>query len=220
MVHFFKAIAMASIIAFPSLSFAQANTPYNELPAGTYEIDPTHASITWKVSHLGLSDYTARFTKFTADLDYNPADPTQSSLNVKIDPTSIKTDYPYPEKKDFDAKLVSGEGWFNAGAFPTIEFKSSSIEKTSDNTGKLTGNLKFLGVTKPLTLDVTFNGAYAEHPFAKKPALGFSATGTLKRSEWGMNTYIPNIGDEVKLLIEAEFTKADAVDPAVPTKDE
>jgi polyisoprenoid-binding protein YceI len=65
--------------------------------------------------------------------------------------------------------------------------------------------LTFLGVTKPVTLDVTFNKALGQHPFANKPALGFTAEGSLKRSEFGMDTYIPQIGDEVDFIIQAEF---------------
>ncbi len=200
------ALSTAAIATIGFAGPASADlTPYNEMPAGVYTLDKTHASLTWKVSHIGLSDYTARFTKFDSELTFDPANPEASSVTVTIDPTSIKTDYPYPEKKDFDKKLIEGEDWFNAGAFPEITFTSTSIEKTGENTGKMTGDLSFLGMTKPLTLDVTFNGAYAVQPFSQKPALGFSAHGTLKRSEWGFDTYVPNIGDEVELLIEVEY---------------
>lgn len=186
------------------LSYA-ADTPYNEMPAGVYNLDETHAQLIWKVSHLGLSNYTARFTSFDADLTFDPANPENSSLTATIDPTSIKTDYPYPEKKDFDKKLVEGKEWFNVAAFPEIKFESKELAVTGENTGTMMGHLTFLGVTKPVTLDVTFNGAMASQPFSSKPTLGFSATGSLKRSEWGMATYVPNIGDEVQIMIEAEF---------------
>lgn len=180
-------------------------TDYSDMPAGVYTLDETHAMLIWRVSHLGLSNYTARFTKFDADLRFDPANPENSSLTATVDPTSIETDYPYPEEKDFDAKLVEGEEWFNAINFPEITFQSTVITRTGENTGAMTGDLTFLGVTKPMTLDVTFNGAMAEQPFSKKPTLGFSATGTINRSEWGMATYVPTIGDEIELLIEAEF---------------
>lgn len=186
-------------------------TPYAEMPAGAYEVDKTHASLVWKVSHLGLADYTARFTSFDADLDFNPEDPTQSKLVVSVDPLSLETDYPNPEVEDFDKKLSTSESWFNAGAYPAITFTSTAIEMTGENTGKVTGDLEMLGVTKPLTLDVTFNGAYAEKPFGKMPALGFSAHGVMKRSDWGFDTYVPAIGDEVEIVIETEFHKAEAV---------
>lgn len=205
--------AALSLTAIPGLASA-ADTPYAEMPPGVYSLDETHASLTWKVSHLGLSDYTARFTDFDADLTFDPAAPENSSITASIDPTSIETDYPHPEEKDFDKLLIEGEGWFNSGDFPSITFESTTIERTGDNTGTMTGDLTFLGVTKPVTLDVTFNGAMAMQPFSQKPTLGFSATGTLNRSEWGMGTYVPNIGDEVELLIEAEFAMEQAEAPA------
>lgn len=208
MIKSFKRLALstAAVITMGVASPVFANlTPYSEMPAGVYTLDKTHASLTWKVSHIGLSDYTARFTKFDSELTFDPANPEASSVTVTIDPTSIKTDYPYPEKKDFDKKLIEGEEWFNSLAFPEITFTSTSIEKTGENTGKMTGDLSFLGMTKPLTLDVTFNGAYAVQPFSQKPAIGFSAHGILKRSEWGFDTYVPNIGDDVELLIEVEY---------------
>ena len=180
---------------------------YQDMPAGLYRLDKTHASLTWKVSHLGLSNYTARFTRFDAEVDFKPQAPENSRVMVTIDPTSIETDYPYPEKKDFDKKLVQKAEWFNATKFPEIKFTSTAIEMTGENTAIMTGDLTFLGVTKSLSFSVTFNGAMKKQPFSKKPTVGFSATGSLKRSEWGMATYVPNIGDEVMLLIEAEFAK-------------
>ena len=202
-------ITFAALIGFTapiaSEAFAQANTPIADMPAGVYELDETHASIIWKVSHLGLSNYAGRFTKFDADLTLDPANPENSSVTATINPTSIETDYPYPEEKDFNAKLISGETWFNAGEFASIDFKSTSLTKTGDTTGTMTGDLTFLGVTAPITFDVTFNGAFEEQPFSKKPAIGFSATGTMKRSDWGFDTYVPSIGDEVEIQIEAEF---------------
>ncbi len=194
-----------AFMALPFTSFAQEGTKLSGMPGGLYKLDKAHASLTWKVSHLGLSDYTARFTDFDIDLYLDSQDPIRSRVRATIDPTSIETDYPNPEKKDFDAQLVNDAGWFNATQFPKIIFTSTKVEKTGDNTGKMTGDLEFLGVKKPVTLDVTFNKALGNHPFANKPAIGFSATGSLKRSDFGMNTYIPQIGDEVEIIIEAEF---------------
>ena len=205
-------LAALTLTAAPFTLNAAEMTPYTEMPAGVYEVDKAHASITWKVMHMGLAKYTARFTKFDADLNYNPTEPTQSTLKVTIDPTSIETDYPNPEKEDFNAKLATNEDWFNAGEFPEITFTSTAIEMTGENTGKVTGDLAMLGVTKPVTLDVTFNGAYAEKPMSAVPAMGFSGHTTIKRSDWGFGTYVPMIGDEVEILVEAEFEqpKADA----------
>jgi polyisoprenoid-binding protein YceI len=200
-------IAFTFVFALPMLACAQMTAP-DQLPDGLYKLDQTHASVTWKVSHLGLSNYTARFTKIDADLFFDPRDPTKSKLTASVDPTSIRTDYPNASEKDFDKKLAQDETWFNATKFPDIRFSSTRIEKTGEKTGKIYGDLTFLGVTKPLVLDVTFNGSYLKKPFADTPALGFSAKSVLKRSEWGFNTYVPMIGDDVELLIEVEFNKS------------
>ena len=200
------ALLGAAFVAAPA--FANPIKDPAESPSGTYTLDPTHASVVWKVSHLGLSGYTARFDKIDATLEWNSEDPTASSVSVTIDPMSVSTGYPKTEESDFDKKLATGEDWFNAGEFATITFTSTAVEMTGEDTGTVTGDLTLLGVTKPITLDVTFNGGLMNR-FAQKWAMGFSGTTTLSRSEWGFDTYVPTIGDEVTILIEAEFIKAD-----------
>ncbi|MGH1403048.1 MAG: YceI family protein [Alphaproteobacteria bacterium] len=202
----FLAFAVLGTAIVPTASFAL--DPYNEMPAGAYEIDKTHASLVWKVDHLGLSDYVARFTNIDATLDFDPSAPEKSTISVRIDPNSLRTDYPYPEEEDFDEKLSQGKDWMNSGEFPVILFESRSVERTGDKTGVMIGDLTFLGMTKSVSLDVEFNGAFLKKPFSGTPILGFSATGKIKRSEFGMGAYIPNIGDEVTIEIEAEFNKA------------
>jgi polyisoprenoid-binding protein YceI len=198
-------IKSALTAAALSLGLALAVAPaHAQVPAATYKLDPTHASVTWKVMHMGLANYTARFTKIDATIEYDPANKAQSKVSVTIDPTSLKTDYPFPEKTDFDTKLSMGEDWLNAGEHKTITFTSTAVEMTGEKTGKVTGDLTFLGVTKPVVLDVVLNGEI-EHPMTKKPALGFSASGTLKRSDFGMTKFVPMVADDVHLVIETEF---------------
>lgn len=197
-------LGLAAGLLFSAPAFAQT-TPLAQMPAGVYLSDQSHTSVTFRVSHLGLSNYTARFAKADASLDFNPADPLKSTLTATIDPASVRTDYPNPQEKDFDKKLAQDEAWFNAAKFPAITFKSTALEKTGDKTGRMTGDLTFLGVTKPVTLDVTFNGAYDKAPFSEEPALGFSARTALKRSDFGMDTYVPQIGDDVEVVIETEM---------------
>lgn len=196
---------LTAVTFFLFSAVTHASTPYAEMPAGAYQLDKRHAQLHWRVSHLGLSNYTARFTDFDATLTYDPKNPEKSTLTATVNPLSLETDYPTPEETDFDKKLSEGKDWFNGTKFPVITFKSTKLTKIDDKKGTLTGDLTFLGVTKPMTLDVTFNGAMAKQPFSKKPTLGFSAVGKIKRSDWGMTQYVPNIGDEVELLIEAEF---------------
>ena len=181
------------------------------IPSGTYALDKTHASLTWKVSHLGLSDYTARFTDFDANVELNAEDPAQSTLSVTINPASVETDYPGEE--DFDAKLRSEE-WFNTENFPAITFTSTGIEVLEGDKAKISGDLTFLGETLPVTLKAKLRGQYEQHPFISVPAFGISAKTKIKRSDFGMTTYVPpegstmGIGDDVAVYIEAEFVGA------------
>lgn len=200
-----KPLLIAAALAattFAAPVLAQA-APIN-VPAGEYVLDTTHASLTWKIRHLGLSNYTARFATYDAVINLNPADPTKSTVTVTIDPTSVRTDFPFPEKEDFDK--VIAEKFLRAGQHPKITFQSTGLTATGGTTGKLTGNLSFLGVTKPVTLDVTLNGA-KNHPMTKTPVLGFSATGSIKRSDFGSTDLLGPLGDEIQLEIEAEFRK-------------
>lgn len=174
-----------------------------DVPSGTYALDPTHASVTWKVSHMGLSNYTARFTKFDATLLLDAAQPENSTLTVTIDPKSVRTDFPFPEKEDFDAK-IAGEDFFDAGQYPEIRFVSTRMERLGPNTGKVYGDLTFHGVTRPIVMDVKLNGA-KKHPMRGVGAVGVSATTTFNRSDFGVKNLVPMVGDEVTVLIEAEF---------------
>lgn len=207
-----KELLISSALIFAPLTASaqmRADTALPAIPSGKYVSEASHTSLTFQIDHMGLSKYTARFTKVEADLDFNNEKPEASKLTAKIDPTSIRTDYPNAANKDFDKELGEGPEWFNAKKFPSITFESTKVTRTGDKTGKVTGNLTFLGVTKPITLDVTFNGGFAEKPFTKKPAIGFSARGVMKRSEWGFTQYLPTLGDDVTLIIETEFDKAE-----------
>ncbi|WP_448586831.1 YceI family protein [Thermaurantiacus sp.] len=196
-----RAAALLLLVA-PAPLLAQA-APVNA-PAGVYELEKTHASITWRVKHLGLSMYTARFTGFDSAITLDPKNPTASSVTATIDPMSVRTDYPFPEKEDFDK--VVGERFLKGKEHPKISFRSTRLVATGPTTGTLTGDLTLGGVTRPVSLDVTLNGAI-EHPFRKVPVLGFSARGTLKRSAFGLTDLVGPIGDEVEILIEAEYLK-------------
>ena len=199
--------AILAIGLMPLTACAQLSPP-TDVPLGLYTSDPSHTSLTWKVNHLGLSNYTARFTKVEAKLTYISSDPTLSKVVATIDPNSVETDFPNPEVKDFNKVLATDVEWFNAKTFPEITFASTKIEKTGEKTGKIYGNLTLLGVTKPVILDATFNGGYTEKPITGGAALGFSATTTIQRSKWGLDSGIPYVGDDVEILIEIEFEKA------------
>ncbi|MDP3868887.1 YceI family protein [Phenylobacterium sp.] len=188
-------------------------TVTNTALPGAYIVDLDHTSVIFRVSHLGLSRYTARFTKVTGDLQFDPTNPAAMSVSVAIDPRSLETDYPDAAKLDFDAELA-GPNFLDAGKFPQMTFKSTNVETTGANTAKVTGDLSLRGVTKPVTLDVTFNGGLAPNAMDPKGSrIGFSARGALKRSEFGMTYGVPapgsnfGVGDEVEVIIETEFTQ-------------
>jgi polyisoprenoid-binding protein YceI len=190
-------------------SWVFAKSPFSEMPEGIYAVDLSHASIVWKVSHLGLSDYVARFADFEATIDYASSDITKSTVTAQINPMSIQTAYPNAKEKDFNNILATDKGWFDATEFANIDFVSTSIKMTGEKTAVMQGNLTLLGLSKVVSVDVIFNGAMLKQPFNGKPTLGFSATTTIKRTDWGMDKYIPNIGDEVDVMIEGQFVKTD-----------
>jgi polyisoprenoid-binding protein YceI len=178
-----------------------------DIPSGAYALDQNHASVTWRVMHMGLSNYTARFAKFDASVNLDAAAPAKSSVTATIDPTSVRTDFPGQE--DFDGKIGKDERILNGAKFPEIKFASRKIEVVGLKQLKITGDLTMLGITKPVTLDTTIVGTLKSHPFLKKAAFGISARGTLKRSDFGLAYPAPpGLGDAVELQIEAEFLQA------------
>ena len=180
----------------PSLDVAEA-------PAGQYKLDPSHTSVTWSLSHAGLSLYTARFDAVSGALDFDPNDPTASQLDVRIDPKSVSTGDP-----DWDDTLATSSNYFEADRFPEIRFVATNSKRLTERTGEVTGLLTLKGVTKPVTLDVTYNGAGKSFGNPGQ-TLGFSAVGRFNRSEWGLDYLITlaNIGDEITLRIETEFNE-------------
>jgi polyisoprenoid-binding protein YceI len=172
---------------------------------GAYELEAAHASLVWRVKHMGLSWYTARFTGIEAALDFDPANPAASRVRAIIDPRSVRAEHPSDE--GWDNQLA--EQFFRADDFPQIVFTSTGIEQTGEFTGKVTGDLVFLGATRPVTLDVTFNGAVGSSALHGGRGLtGFSARGQLSRSDFGLTRYASMVGDEVEIIIEAEFVAA------------
>jgi polyisoprenoid-binding protein YceI len=182
-----------------------------DVPAGVYSLDRAHATLLFRVDHLGFSKYTARFRQFDAQLQFDPANFSASSVTVTIDPASIETDYPDPATVDFNAEL-RGQQWLDAAQFPQMTFTSRSVEPTGPNTMRINGELTLRGVSRPMTLDAKFNGGYRGHPMDPHARIGFSAHGWLKRSEFGMRAGIPEPGskmgvsDEVEVIVEAEFS--------------
>lgn len=198
---------MKHLIVTLCLFIAACATPpvkiASEAPTGNYKLDPTHASVTWSLSHAGLSNYTARFNDISGLLNFDSNAPENSAVNIRIDPRSVSTGL-----SKFDEELASSSKYFDAGAYPDIRFASTAINITGESTGQITGDLTLKGVTKPVTLDVIFNGTGKSFGNPGK-TLGFSATGKFKRSDYNMSHLVAfGIGDEVTLRIETEFNEA------------
>lgn len=191
------------VLVCVSMSAYAAKPDLGGAPSGTYQVDLTHASVVWKVSHFGFSTYPGRFTDFTAQLNLDSEDFTKSSVVVEIQTDSISTSYPFPDQKDFDKKL--SEDWLLSKEHPVMTFKSNSVSDLVDNKATVQGQLSMAGQTHPVSLDVTFNKGAAKHPFKQVPIVGFSATTKIDRTQWGVSKYTPNLGAELSIEIEGEF---------------
>ena len=205
----------------PAASAPQAAAPAApQVPAGDYKLDPTHASLDFKVNHLGFSHYTARFTDFDAKLKFDPAHPETSSVEATIDPKSLTLPRPPAGFKD----ELTGKAWLDTAQYPAITFRSTKVEVSGANTAKITGDFTLHGVTKPVVLEATFNGGYPGHPMDPHARIGFSAHGVFKRSAFGIAYGVPapgstmGVSDAVDVSIEAEFSGPPlvAADKAAP----
>ena len=163
----------------------------------TYQIDVAHTQTYFTVNHMGFSNSTGAVRVKEGVLTFDDADWAKSKVDVTLDIASLQFgDKTWNEH-------MSAPKFFNVAKFPTARFVSTKVEKLSDTTGKVTGTLTLLGVAKPVTLMLTKNKV-DKNPMSNKPYAGFSATGMLKRTDWGMNEYVPNIADSVAIRIELE----------------
>ncbi|MGL4321027.1 MAG: YceI family protein [Paracoccaceae bacterium] len=208
-----RALALGLMLASPVCAQDMPSPP-----AGTYTIDVGHTRVLFQVSHLGFSSYTALFTEMEATLTFDPENPAAMTLQATVNPASVETHYPDPAV-DFNA-VVAGPEFLDSAQFPDITFNSTAVTLTGENTADVTGDLTLHGVTLPLTLQVTYNGGYGAVEFDPSGArIGFSATGSLQRSAYGIAYGVPapgttmGVGDEVKIIIETEFSNPDAKAP-------
>lgn len=177
------ALALASTVAFAA-------------PL-TYKIDANHTDVVASWSHFGFSNPIAHFGKVDGSITYDPANVGASKVEVTIPLSGLNS-----HVGDFDDHLRSAD-FFDAEKFPTITFKSTSVKAAGKGKLKVTGDLTIKGVTKPVVLDVTINKTGVQ-PLAKREAAGFSATATVKRTDFGLGLYAPNVSDQVKLSITTE----------------
>jgi polyisoprenoid-binding protein YceI len=175
--------------------------------AATYTFIKDYTSIRFSWSNLGLSRQSAQVMDVSGTVEFEPGEPEASRVDVLMNASSLWTGV-----KAFDDLLKSIE-YFDARQYPTIRFRSTSARRKSDRTGELNGELTVMGITKPVTLFVVWNFT-GEHPLAAvNPnykdvyVSGFSATGVLRRSDWGLTRAVPLVSDEIELTIETELLK-------------
>lgn len=163
----------------------------------SYKIDPNHTDVIAGWNHFGFSHPTARFGDVDGVIVYDADHVGQSSVKVTIPLSGLDTGVP-----DLDEHLRSGD-FFDAGKYPTITFNSTGTEAAGDNKLRVTGDLTVHGVTKPVVLDVTLNKT-GEHPLGKRAAVGFDASTTIRRSDFGVDKYVPNVSDDITIRITTE----------------
>ena len=171
--------------------------PAITIASGTYKMDPAHTMVLAQWNHLGFSNPSANFDDVSGTIQWNADNPSASTVEVVIPMSGLRS-----FSDDFDKHLTSAD-FFDAPNFPDARFKSTSVTAAGPNSYTVVGDLTIKDVTKPVTLDVTVNGA-GEHPMAKMQAVGFDATGTIKRSDYGVGAYAPAVSDDVKLRITTE----------------
>ncbi|EKD74288.1 MAG: hypothetical protein ACD_45C00008G0008 [uncultured bacterium] len=166
----------------------------------TYNLDPNHTYLLWHTSHFGFSEQSGKWPA-SGVLLLDEKNPENSKVNVTVRIEDLATSL-----AEFD-KHLKGKLFLNVEQFPVATFVSDKIVVTGKKTAKVTGMLTLHGVTKSIMLSVKFNKK-GINPVNDKETVGFSATTTLKRSDFGMTALLPGVGDDVKIEIEAEASKA------------
>lgn len=168
--------------------------------AGAYELDPDHASVIFSVSHFGFSNFKGRFDGISGALDLNPDAPENSTVTIDIDMTSLHTGV---EKLDEE---LSKPSMFDLATHHQATFTSSSVTRLSENEATIEGVLTIKDVSGPVSLQARFIGS-GTNPLTGRQTIGFSATGTIKRSDFGLTEWLPFVGDDVSLQIDVEFNR-------------
>lgn len=191
MVKFFKPVAL------PLLAVSTLYVPLSQAAAAHYELNPEHTSVIVTWTHFGFSHPTAFIPDSQGTLVFDKEHPEQSRIDVTLPVTKIDSHVAALTKE------FKGPEYFDTGKYPTATFHSTSVVAKGDNQFDVKGNLNLKGITRPVTLHATLN-QQGEHPMVKKQAIGFDATGTIKRSDFKLDKYVPAVSDDVTLTISTE----------------
>jgi len=193
-------ICLAFLVSCDRLLTPDFNTDVTELRGGAYMLDPDHATLLWKINHLGFSTFIGRFNDFDATLDFDPENIESSQVEVVINTAGLDIN-----NEEF-AEELRGDAWFNVEQFPQAVFRSTSfIEAIDEDSFVFTGDLTLLGVTAPVDLEINFHGG-GRNFLTRSYTLGFSASTSFLRSDYGLDRFTSfGVGDEIELEIHVEF---------------
>ena len=187
-----KAVILGAVLGASSLASAALPTQW--------ELDNSHTRVGFSVDHMGFSTVMGRFGDAQGTVNYNMANPNQTTVNFTIPTSSIDTGW---EARD---EHLKGEQFFNVSQYPNMTFKSTSVQFMNPQQAKVMGDFTMLGQTKPLTLNVTLK-KIANSPLTNAPVIGFRATGNIDRTAYGMDAYAPAITANVPIQIDAELVE-------------
>ena len=198
--------ALSSLIAAAQAQGTQPNglppgvymgeADYKQAPAGTYALDPDHASVIARVSHLRYSWSIFRFDRISGTLKWDPVNTANSSLTAKVETASITSNV-----KGF-AQELSGDKFLKSAGFPEATFVSTAFRQMSTRRGKVDGQLTLMGKTKPVIFDVELVGA--GKGFADRPRIGANAKASINPVDFGLP---PLFGDAIEIVIDVEFQR-------------
>jgi polyisoprenoid-binding protein YceI len=174
-------------------------TAISQGTAASFKLDSTHAHVVFRINHMGFSDTWGRFNKLDGSFEFNAADASANKVTIEIATGSVDS-----QVAKRDGHLMSPD-FFSAKEFPKVTFVSSAWKSTGDKTYDVTGKLTLHGVSKEITIPVTF-GREGKGPGGAYRA-GFTSEFTIQRSDFGMKTYLPGVGDDVKLYVSIEGVK-------------
>ena len=175
-------------------------TEVTEVRAGQYVLAPNHASLIWKLNHLGFSTFIGTFNDFEASLDFDPEDIENASLEVVISTSSLDVDIP-----EFEEEL-RGDNWFDVGVYPQAVYRTTRfLESIDEDTFLFAGDLTLLGTTASVNLEVNFHGG-GRNFLTRSYTVGFSGSAKFNRSDFGLDRFTSfGVGDEIDLEIHVEF---------------
>ena len=198
----FAAALAVGLLAAPAVTGAQSApvvvTTFAKAQAGSYKVEPNHTQVMFSVLHMGFTRYDGRFSEVSGTLVYDPKKLSASQLEISIPTASVST-----TSDKLDGELKSAD-WLDAGAFPNIAYRSTKVTPMGASRARIDGELTLHGVTRPVSLMATFVGG-GTNPMSKAYTIGFSGMATIKRSDFGVKTYVPLIGDTVTVTINAAF---------------